>query len=672
MLKRKKIAVVSVLLLFIANTVQAFKQDYTPEDKYLPNQTYLNLLNVGPSWSNDLQVNKEVVVAVLDSGMDLTHPDLVSNIWTNAGEIAGDGLDNDNNSYIDDRHGWNFVASNNNPQPNIKGDYDYIAVNHGTIVAGIIAAEKNISGVVGIAPQVKIMPLKILDEKGVGNILVLSQAIKYAVDNGADIINLSLVGNHLDKVLADAISEAYNKGVMIVAASGNEKDAGIDLDASPRYPVCEVDNVNRILGVAALDQNKKLTSFSNYGEQCIDISAPGINFYSTVYYDKSVLDFNQYYSGGWSGTSVAAPTVTATAALIKMQYPELKPYDIYTILKASAQDLQKINPFNHRDLGSGLLDIGAALNMAAEYYNQSARIILAPEAGLPPEILILDNQGKMKTSFLAYGQNFKGGVNVAVADVTGDGQEEIITAPLAGGGPHIKIFNSLGNMVSEFFAYEAKFKGGVNIAVGDVTGDRQAEIVTAPVSGANAQIKVFDSKGQLLSEFLAYDAKFSGGVNLAIGDVNNDGFGEIVTAPRSNNVPEIRVFNMSGRPISKFLAYDDTWTGGVSITVGDVNNDKWPEIVTVPAKGRAPAVKVYSLKGRLKSEFMPYSKYLTTGIKIIAADISGDNLPEILTLPNQGSTALLRVFDSAGLEKSNYYLRHPRDKNGYNFSVLNK
>lgn len=672
MLKKKIIAIVSVLLLFFANTALAFKQDYTPEDKYLPNQTYLNLLNVGPSWSNDLKINKEVVVAVLDSGMDLAHPDLINNIWVNTAEIPGDGLDNDNNSYIDDRQGWNFVASNNNPQPNIKGEYDYVAVNHGTIVAGIIAAEKNFGGVVGIAPQVKIMPLKILDEKGVGNILVLSQAIKYAVDNGADIINLSLVGDHFDKVLADAIITAYNQGVMIIAASGNEKELGIDLNINPRYPVCEVDEVNRILGVAALDHNKKLTSFSNYGAECIDISAPGTNFYSTVYYDKSVLDFNQYYSGGWSGTSVAAPTVTATAALIKMQYPELKPYDIYTILQASVQDLQKINPLNHKDLGSGLLDIGAALNMAADYYQQSIKIVLAPEVGLPPEILLLDSQGNLESSFLAYSKNFKGGVNVAVGDVTGDGQEEIVTAPLAGGGPHVRIFDSLGNIVSEFFAYEAKFNGGVNIAVGDVTGDSQEEIVTTPFSGANQKIKVFDNKGTLLSAFLAYDTKFSGGINLAIGDVNNDGFGEIVTAPRNNYTPEIRVFNISGRPISRFLAYDDTWTGGVNVTVGDVNNDKWPEIVTVPSKGRAPAVKVFNLKGRLKSEFMPYSKYLTTGIKILASDISGDNLPEILTLPNQGSTALMRIFDSAGLEKSNYYLRHPHDKSGYNFSVLNK
>ncbi|PWB38306.1 MAG: hypothetical protein C3F02_04855 [Parcubacteria group bacterium] len=671
MLKKKIIAVVSVLLLLSANVANAFKQDYTPNDKYLASQIYLNAINITPSWSDELKVNKEVVVAVLDSGMDLTHPDLVDNIWTNSGEIPNDGLDNDNNSYVDDVYGWNFVASNNNPQPDIIGEYDFVAANHGTIVAGIIAAQENMIGIVGIAPQVKIMPLKILDGKGSGNILVLSQAIKYAVENGADIINLSLVGNNVDKVLADAIVDAYNRGVMIVAASGNEKENGVDLDVDPRYPVCEVDNVNRVLGVAALDSNKKLSPFSNYGEKCIDISAPGNNFFSTVYHNDNNLDFNQYYSGGWSGTSVAAPTVTATAALIKMMYPDLRPYDIYTIIKASAQDLQQANPFDHKKLGSGLLDVGAALNMAASYFENTIKIVMAPEAGLPPEVLLLDDKGQLESSFLAYSKNFKGGVNVTTGAVAGDGHQQIVTAPMAGGGPHLRVFNRAGNILSEFFAYDSKFTGGVNLAVGNLNSDQRDEIVTAPLSGVGP-VRVFDNQGNLLSEFIPYDSKFTGGVNLAVGDVNNDGLGEIVTAPRTNHGPDIKVFTMSGRLISNFSAYESTWKSGVSLTVGDVNNDKWPEIVTVPAKGHSPDVRVFGLKGRLKSEFVPYSKYLTTGIKILATDISGDKLPEILTLPNQGSTSLLRIFDSSGLEKNNYYLRNPHDRNGYNFSVLNK
>ena len=201
----KKIAIFCILSLFLGTNVQAFTQSYTPSDSNMIYQTYLDMINIGPSWSDELKVNKEVVVAVLDSGVDLDHPDLIDSIWTNTEEIAGDGIDNDKNSYIDDRFGWDFVDSDNNPEPDLDEGYDFTAANHGTVIAGIIAATANDNGIVGIAPKAKIMPLKILDSKGVGNTLVLSQAIDYAVENGADIINLSLVGDTYGPNLEESI-----------------------------------------------------------------------------------------------------------------------------------------------------------------------------------------------------------------------------------------------------------------------------------------------------------------------------------------------------------------------------------------------------------------------------------------------------------------------------------
>ncbi|MFA6467078.1 MAG: S8 family serine peptidase, partial [Patescibacteria group bacterium] len=443
-IKNNKIAIFGLFFLFWATNVQAFTQTYTPTDPNMVYQTYFDMINISPSWSSELKVNKEVVVAVLDSGVDLDHPDLVDNIWVNTEEIAGDGIDNDKNSYIDDRFGWDFVSSDNDPEPDISGSYDFTAINHGTIVAGIISATANQSGIVGIAPRAKIMPLKILDAQGMGNTLVLSQAIDYAVENGADIINLSLVGDTYGDNLEKSITNAYDQGVMIIAASGNEESLGLDLDISPRYPICDIDGVNRVLGVAALDSKELLATFSNYGETCIDISAPGTEFYSTVYNDPNNAEFKQYYRGGWNGTSVAAPIVAATAALIKSSFPNLRPYDIYTIISSSAKDLRISNPLYHVDLGSGLIDIGAALNLAENYYNNSINIVLGPQKGLKPEILLLDVKGALENVFLAYNANFTGGVNIAVGDVDGDGQEEIVTAPMAGGGPHIKVFTKSG------------------------------------------------------------------------------------------------------------------------------------------------------------------------------------------------------------------------------------
>ena len=617
MFKNKIIIILGIIFLLISNSVLAFQQDYTPNDPNIIYQNYFNLINIEPSWSNDIKVNKEIIVAVLDSGVDLDHPDLENSLWTNIKEIPNDGIDNDGNTYIDDFNGWDFIDSDNIPEPEIDSEYDFIAVNHGTVISGIIAAESNNSGIVGISPQAKIMPLRILNEKGAGNTLVLTQAINYAIENRADIINLSLVGEFYNNDLKEAIIDAYNNGIIIVAASGNEENVGLNLDEKPQYPVCDIDDINRVLGVAAVDNQKKLTSFSNYGKSCVDISAPGTGFYSTVYHNANNNKFSKYYSASWSGTSVAAPIVSATAALIKMNYPHLRPDIIYTILKDSASNLKVSNPLNYKHLGAGLIDIGSALNLAEEYVNQEINLVLAPEAGLEPEILILDELGNLKSSFMAYDPNFHGGVNIAIGDVNGDGSNEIVTAPLKGGGPHIR---------------------------------------------------VFDKNGNVLYQFMAYDPNFHGGVNIAIGDVKNDGIDEIITAPYSSYIPEIKVFG--GKKLKyKFLAYDNSMNKGIKLTVGDINNDNWKEIITVPDNS-VPTIKLFNFKGRNKGEFLVYSKHLKTGIDIIAKDFSGDKKPELLILPNKGSSALLKIYDSLGLEKDSFYLREVSDKNGYNFDVL--
>jgi subtilisin family serine protease len=656
------------LCVFYAHKTQAFSQDYVPLDPGRVYQDYFNLINIEPTWSNDLQTNKEVVVAVLDSGVDLNHPDLVDNLWSNHGEVAGNGLDDDFNSYIDDNVGWDFIDSDNIPEPEIIPGYDRVAVNHGTVIAGVIAASRNNNGIVGIAPQVKIMPLRILDPNGQGNTLVLAQAIDYAVENGADVINLSLVGSSYDETLKGSIRDAYDSGVVIVAASGNEAALGIDLDADPRYPVCEIDDVNRVLGVAAVDQNSVLADFSNFGQNCIDISAPGKHFYSTVYQDNNDDQFTEYYAGGWSGTSVAAPVVAATAALIKMQYPQFRPYDIYNIIKSSAQSLQSANPLTYLDLGAGSIDVGGALNLAASRYNQARHIILAPDKGLAPQIFILNEDGEELDSWLAYAEKFTGGVNIAVGDVTGDDVKEIVTAPKAGGGPHIRIFDESGNVLSEFMAYDHRFSGGINIAVGDVTGDGQLNIITAPLSNGGPHIRVFDWQGNLRRQFFAYDDDYFGGVNIAVGDVNNDDKDEIVTV-NSIGVGEVKVFDQYRRIKGSFIPYETNHA--VNISIGDVNNDGWQEIVTVPAESQIADIKMFSMKGRLKGQFTGFTSSLRSGLEIAVRDLSGDGWPEILAIPHKGSATLLKIYDHLGLEKDSFYLRDAVDKNGYQIEVLN-
>ncbi|MBT7553149.1 hypothetical protein HN670_01620, partial [bacterium] len=271
-------------------------------------------------------------------------------------------------------------------------------------------------------------------------------------------------------------------------------------------------------------------------------------------------------------------------------------------------------------------------------------------------------------SWLAYAEKFTGGVNIAVGDVTGDDVKEIVTAPKAGGGPHIRIFDESGNVLSEFMAYDHRFSGGINIAVGDVTGDGQLNIITAPLSNGGPHIRVFDWQGNLRRQFFAYDDDYFGGVNIAVGDVNNDDKDEIVTV-NSIGVGEVKVFDQYRRIKGSFIPYETNHA--VNISIGDVNNDGWQEIVTVPAESQIADIKMFSMKGRLKGQFTGFTSSLRSGLEIAVRDLSGDGWPEILAIPHKGSATLLKIYDHLGLEKDSFYLRDAVDKNGYQIEVLN-
>jgi thermitase len=241
------------------------------------------------------------VVAVIDEGVDVNHPDLRDNIWVNTDEVAGNGVDDDRNGYVDDRNGYDFAnddASVYDPDP-INGAGD----EHGTHVAGTIAAQgNNGTGITGVNWEASIMVVKFLGPDG-GYTSDAVEALNYAVANGAKISNNSWGGGGYSRALLDAIQRADAAGHLFVAAAGN---AGEDNDSSPSYPASyETPNV---VSVAATDDRDALAPFSNFGATSVDLAAPGVNILST-------LPGNRY--GSYSGTSMATPHVTGVAALIK-------------------------------------------------------------------------------------------------------------------------------------------------------------------------------------------------------------------------------------------------------------------------------------------------------------------------------------------------------------------
>lgn len=592
-------------------------------DPYISKQWYLDKVGVWAGWEKT-SGNKDTVIAVLDSGVDIDHPDLADNIWVNPGEVSNDGIDNDGNIYVDDVNGWDFVAGDNNARPDFKEWwFTKEGIDHGTLVAGVAAAVGNNSrGIAGVAWEAKIMPIRVLDSSGSGDVLTVIEGIDYAVEKGVDVINLSFIGSGFSKSLFLSLERAYKAGVVVVAAVGNSGNSGKNLDEEPLYPVCYYggDGENVVIGVAATDKDDKKAQFSNYGSKCVDVSAPGIDIWGTVAYNPGMPQFTEYYSGGWSGSSLAAPIVAGTAALIKSLNPNLGVSEIRNLLTVNADNIDSLNSEYAGKLGKGRLNIGRTIEAtyltmeSSPFSLRKGDILVAPSSLLKPEVKIFKEDSSFLKSFLAYTDKFLGGVSLASGDLSSDGNGEIVTGAGPGGGPHVRIFRQDGTAIGGFMAYATTFRGGVNVAVGDVDGDGRADIVTVPGSGIEPMIKVFDSRGNLNTQFLAFEKDYKNGVRLAVGDIDGDKVADLAVSKMSGS-SEVRVYGRYQVLKLKFSPFPSLM-GGVTLTLGDLDGDKVSEIITGSGSGGGPHVKVYSGKGLLRGEFFAFGQDFRGGINL--------------------------------------------------------
>ena len=264
--------------------------------------------------------SKDVVVAVIDTGIDFKHPDLAPNAWVNVKELNGvAGVDDDGNGYVDDIHGYDFVNNDGDPTDD-QG--------HGSHCAGTIGARGDDgSGVAGVNWNVSLMAVKFLDANGSGSLANAIKAIDYARINGAKIMSNSWGGGPKMSTLEDAIELTRQAGILFVAAAGND---GSDNDVTPAYPA-SYDSDN-IISVAAVDARGDLADFSNYGVMRVDIAAPGVGIYSTV-----PGGFDTY-----SGTSMATPHVSGVAALLLADQPNLTYQELKAKLFSSARPLRSL------------------------------------------------------------------------------------------------------------------------------------------------------------------------------------------------------------------------------------------------------------------------------------------------------------------------------------------
>ena len=294
----------------------------------------------------DLQTGSgEIVIGVIDSGIDYNHPDLANNIWINPGEIAGNGIDDDGNGYVDDIHGWDFASGDSDP---MDGN------GHGTHVAGTIAATgNNAEGVVGVNWNAKLMALRFLNNSGSGSIYNALAALEYATMMGADITNNSWIGDPYTPALQTAISRAEAAGSLYVVCAGNNSN---DNDSNPEYPASYLGS--NVISVAATNHNDALAPYSNYGATSVHVAAPGSSILSTK------------PGGGYttkSGTSMASPHVAGVASLLLSKRSDLTPGDVR---QAIMQGTDQLSNLEDKILSGGRLNAYGALMEVAPHNGQ--------------------------------------------------------------------------------------------------------------------------------------------------------------------------------------------------------------------------------------------------------------------------------------------------------------
>ncbi len=295
---------------------------FTLQEQNVDKQWGLVKAGFSQAWAKTVGSDANVV-AIIDTGIDGTHEDLQTTNFVS---------------------GFNFISN----QPIAAGPNNNSDDNgHGTLVAGVLgAATNNGMGVAGTNWEISLMALKALDKEGKGDVSGVAEAIVWATDHGAQFVNLSLggIGFGHDTTLANSINYAFNKNVLIVAAAGNDTaTTGSNLDQTPVFPVCDDNNFNMIIGVAATDHNDLKPAFSNYGKNCIDVTAPGKRILSTINFDPLSQKPSPNSYAYASGTSLAVPFVVGQAALIKALYPQATNIQIRDRIIGTADTIDNLN-----------------------------------------------------------------------------------------------------------------------------------------------------------------------------------------------------------------------------------------------------------------------------------------------------------------------------------------
>ena len=662
-------AIILMLLLLLPQVVFAKSSNDPFAEQWFYKET-----GVYDAW-NTTTGSKDVVVAIIDNGFDSFHPDLIDNLWKNKGEIANNQIDDDNNGYVDDVYGWNFVPTdtnndgrisaresfgNNNPRPKVdtlsSTQIKEGVIHHATIIASLIGGKGNNGlGGAGINWNVSLMNLKVVGNDGIGTIGYLDSAIRYAVDNGADVINISMVGTQKIDRLDDAVDYAYNKGVLIVAAAGNNR---FDLNTSSIYPACSdaKSKYEKIIGVSAVQHQRRFASFSNFGKRCVDITAPGTGIAGAARYSpKNGLD--KLFITGYQGTSFASPLVAGAAALVKSIRPNWKAPELMRALFDNTHITPGQDSDTYQDLfGAGLLQVDKAIHFAktGKRVRHSSQTVQGDDTSVKtvspttPNVIgpvvtplattdavSIDIQTGDVYSYLKNGVVNKKNVSIFngvtfVESFILEGNRAYATLTKnQGSGSTMHIYNK---DYVKLYSWHTPYNREVDIAIGDVTGIDTPEVVIAPKSESLTGYIVYNIQGEELFEKVL-PTKHSG-VSVQVAERS------VFMAHTVDKKAVVVRYDNKGKEMQSITSSFIRTVGDVRI--GNFDTDSDVEVLLASGEGEQPWLGVYELSGDLKRRFWGINPDHKGGIEVIAHDKNNDGIDDIVVTP-RGDVSYIKM-----------------------------
>ncbi len=650
----------------------SYRALFTPNDPQFGLQWHLPDIGMPAAWDHDQTTPKyggdpSVVVAVLDTGASYENfgsfkraPDLAqTRFWSNPGEAAGDGQDNDGNGFVDDVRGWDFV--NDDAHPN--DDHG-----HGTHVAGTIAGSTdNALATAGIAFQTSLMPLKVLNKNGIGTTVTIAAAIAYATDQGADIINLSLGSDQDDPILHQVIQAAVAQGVIIVAAAGNDGSSSINYPA--RY--------SEVVAVGAVQYDLTRAPYSDYGP-ALDLVAPGGNLdldqngdgqpdgiLQQTCTSSACTAFASYY---YSGTSQAAAQVSAVAALLGACGAPAG--TIVGSLKSTAVDLGAAGRDNL--YGYGLIDAAAALSaagcrsgsplppgaIAGRSSETTSRTLFQHEA-YPYRQPVFTWSGPTGATYrVSWGRIGQAGVQLiqTVARfsprLTDEGAYQLEVESINQRGqvsearsftyryrrPVFMVGQSSATLGIRLYRPDPSlirsWPGGlgdvpVQVAGGPLERDGTVRLaVTGQPYGRS--VKLFDTRGGVRLNLVPFGSDYSGSIDLTV--MRRPGQGQLVVATRSIGA-QLVWYDAAGRQLDRQTIYA-TYRGGLELASGDIDGDGIDELIVSMSRGHE--VRVYTWDRQRISAFSPLGRLWRGGFAVTTGDLEGDGNQEIIVTPRTG------------------------------------